>query len=195
MKTKLLAAALGTLLSGLTWAAPPHLPAVDPVGGNATLWSITFFDDTSNTHTQWATQNICMLQGPTMGTHSQGLWYSTTYNRWIGRYTEEGNQVHMIGDFWTGAGKDAMTWSKVTSKMEGYGHWQEWVEDGAYGNWFARGNTKLVKLGECDWKPPVNAAWADLEKMALEESMRAPKRFRKDGSLAYPNDRDMLPLQ
>ena len=181
---------------GVAHATPQHFPAVDQVAAPGTLYSITFFDDTSNSHTQWATQNICFVQGPVQGSNTTGLWYSTTYNRWIGLWRQEGDQIFMIGDFWKGVGKDAMQVELVTTKDEGFGHWNEWVEDGAYGNWIAKGNTRIAKIGTClpqGLTEKALADWEETKQAALKEAEAAPVRFRKDGTLAQPTDRDQLP--
>jgi hypothetical protein len=183
---------------GVAQATPQHFPAVDQVVAPGTLYSITFYDDTSSVHSQWATQNICFVQGPVQGSNTTGLWYSTTYNRWIGLWRQEGDQIFMIGDFWTGRGKDAMQWELVTTKDEGFGHWNEWVEDGFYGNWVAKGNTRLAKIGTCSQlniagEGTQDEAWERTKEAALKAAEAAPVRYRKDGSLAQPIDRDQLP--
>ncbi len=194
----LAALALAGAAVGTAQAMPQHLPAVDPVLAPGTLYSITFYDDTSTGHAQWATQNICFVQGPVQGSNTTGLWYSTTYNRWIGLWRQEGDQIFMIGDFWKGVGKDSMQWELVTTKDEGFGHWNEWVEDGMYGNWFGKGNTRLAKIGTClaplqGADTTLDDAWEETKQRALREAEAAPVRFRKDGSLAQPTDRDQLP--
>jgi hypothetical protein len=197
MKNKKLSILFGlfsALLSPQSNAAPQHYPAVDQIGGNATLWRITFYDDTSGIHTQWASQDICLIQGPVQGSNTTGLWYSTTYYRWIGRWRQEGDQIAMTGDFWTGPGNDSMRWEITAADREGSGHWEEWVEDGAYGAWLAKGNAKLVKLGPCLWKPPV-VTWLEMEKLVLEQASLAPHRVREDGTEPYPSDRLQLPLR
>ena len=52
------------LFGAQSFAQPQHFPAVDNLGGVATLWRITFYDDTALAHTQWATQDVCFVQGP-----------------------------------------------------------------------------------------------------------------------------------
>lgn len=189
---------LGALLLGSSqvFAQPQHFPAVDNLGGAATLWRITFYDDTAINHSQWATQDICFVQGPVQGSNTTGYWYSTTYNRWIGRYRQEGDQVKMIGDFWKGPGNDAMSWEIAVADREGTGNWEEWVEDGGYGNWLAKGNAKFVKLGPCKWQPPVSTGndWGALEKLVIEQSELAPLRVREDGVMPSPLDPKQLPL-
>lgn len=184
---------------GVAQATPQHFPAVDQVAAPGTLYSITFYDDTANTHNQWATQNICFVQGPVQGSNTTGLWYSTTYNRWIGLWRQEGDQIFMIGDFWSGRGKDAMQWELVTTKDEGFGHWNEWVEDGAYGNWVAKGNTRIARIGTCSQltiagEGTQDDAWEQTKAAALKAAEAAPVRYRRDGSLAQPGDKDQLPV-
>ena len=182
------------LFGAQSFAQPQHFPAVDNLGGVATLWRITFYDDTALAHTQWATQDVCFVQGPVQGSNTTGLWYSTTYNRWLGRYRQEGDQVVMTGDFWKGPGNDAMNWEITVTDKEGFGHWEEWIEDGAYGNWLAKGNTKIVKVGRCQWQPPVVASLPELEKLVIEQADLAPLRTREDGLQPYPGDPKQLPL-
>jgi hypothetical protein len=194
MKPTLCAVALATIGIGAAQAMPPHLPAFDPAGGFGTLYSITFYDDTSTTHTQWATQQICVVQGPPQGSNATGLWYSTSYYRWIGRWRQEGDQIFMTGDFWSGPGNDAIQLELVTTRDEAYGHWDEWIEDGSYGGWLGKGNTKVAKLGACNWNPPPRGnavmaeTWEEIEKAALAAAERAPVRYLRDGSLAKPSD-------
>src|SRR5687767_7914606 len=121
-KISLLIAA--TLLSTGAYAVAPHLPALDPtVGGNGTLYSITKYEDTFTNHAQVVTQNICFQQTGTQGTNTVGLWYSTTYHRWIGQWRQEGDEVKLIGNFWTDRGNDHMEFNLVSAANEGYGHW------------------------------------------------------------------------
>jgi hypothetical protein len=183
---------------GPAQAVPQHLPAVDPLSSPSTLYSITFYDDTSFTHNQWATQNICLTQGPSVGSNTTGIWYSTTYYNWIGRWRQEGDQIFMIGDFWGGPGNDAIQVELVTTRDEGFGHWEEWVEDGSYGWWPAKGNARVAKLGTClplmaATEGSTEATWEEIEQAALRQAAAAPVRYRKDGSLAQPTDRDQLP--
>jgi hypothetical protein len=176
------------------FAQPQHFPAVDILGGTATLWRITDYDDTSNTHPLWATQDICFIQGAVQGSNTTGLWYSTTYNRWLGRYRQEGDQVTMIGDFWKGQGNDVMKWEITVNDTEGFGHWEEWVEDGAYGNWVVKANAKLVRVGTCAWQPPVGIALPELERLVIQQADFAPIRVRTDGALAIPSDPKLAPI-
>ncbi len=167
---------ISLLTASSAYAVAPHLPAVDPVvGGNGTLYSMTKYEDTGTGHAQVVTQNICFQQTGNEGTNTVGTWYSTTFTRWIGRWRQEGDQVAMIGNFWTDGGYDSMRWELVTSTNEGYGHWEEWTKDGGYGGWSTKGNIKLVRLGECAWNPPVVASAAAARAASVESSPGSSK--------------------
>jgi len=134
-------------------AAPPHLPDLVQSGNR---WTITFYNDSATTHTQWATQGLCFYYAGTTGTHQRYIWVSDTYPDWNGRATQEGDQIFMHGDFQWPSGKrdgghDGMEWEIVTmsKKNEGAGHWKEWVEDGRYGRTIGFGNAKFQRVGSC----------------------------------------------
>jgi hypothetical protein len=177
-------------------------PTPDVVtGGNA--WTITFYDDSSPTHAQWATQNLCFVTTGTVGTQLAGYWYSTSFNDWNGTWRQEGDQVFMTGDYagdntGNAVGHDGMEWQLVTAerKAEGFGHWKEWRENGAFGQPIGYGNAKFVRVGSCSFQPVAGVAIPTLEKLVLEQSRLAPRRYRKDGLEALgPMDLDMLPIQ
>lgn len=131
-------------------AATPHLPDLVQYGNR---WTITFFDDSSPTHNQWATQGLCFYKVAPLGTHDRYVWISDTYPDWNGRASQEGDQVFMHGDFqwpWgmVNGGHDGMQW-EITSLKEGAGHWKEWVESGRYGLTIGFGNAKLTRVGSC----------------------------------------------
>ena len=170
---------------------------------NGNLWSITFFDDSSPAHTQWATQRLCFFTTGTVGTQLAGVWYSPTFFDWNGTWRQEGDQVFMTGDYagdvnGNAVGHDGVEWQLVTAEKssEGFGHWKEWRENGRFGQPIGYGNAKLSRLGSCN---PTILDTRDpeaIEKLAGEESLKAPRRFRKDGSEAVgPFDADQLPLQ
>jgi hypothetical protein len=145
-------------------AVPPHQPAL-VTGGN--LWTITFYDDSSPNHTQWATQRICFFNAGVQGTHQRYSWVSISYPDWNGRATQEGDQVFMHGDFqWPfgnrDGGHDGMEWQLVTTSPGGEagavprgeigtGHWKEWVEDGRLGITIGFGNTLFRRVGRCPY--------------------------------------------
>jgi len=175
------------LISAPAYAVPQHFPAADLPAWGGTLWQITFYDDTASGQTQWATQNICLVQTGVQGSNTIGTWYSTTYRRWIGRFRQEGDQVRMIGDFWYGPGNDSIDWEITVRDKEGFGHWEEWIEDGFYGSWVAKGNTKLVKInGGCFPFNTTGLANGKVETLVEEQSALAPRVFKRDGSEATP---------
>jgi len=144
---------IALFLPAIVFAIPPHVPDLIQ-GGNR--WLITFYDDSSVVHNQWATQGICFYYAGVIGTHQRYTWVSDTYPDWNGRASQEGDQIFMHGDFqWPygniDGGHDGMEWELVTRSYvdEGAGHWKEWVEDGLFGITIGFGNTKLVRVGGC----------------------------------------------
>jgi len=152
-------------MASVAMAVPPHQPQL-VVGGN--LWTITFYDDTSPVHSQWATQRICFFPAGVQGTHQLYGWVSISYPDWNGRATQEGDQVFMHGDFqWPfgnkDGGHDGMEWQLVTMSPGGEigavpkgeigtGHWKEWIEDGRLGITVGWGNTLLRRIGRCPFQ-------------------------------------------
>lgn len=146
--TTFVAASIAAPLSA--FANPPHLPNLVQYGNR---WTITFYDDSSPLHNQWATQGICFYRVGVVGTHERYIWISDTYPDWNGRATQEGDQIFMHGDFqWPwgtpNGGHDGMEW-EIVSLKEGAGHWKEWVEYGRFGTTIGFGNAKLVRVGNC----------------------------------------------
>lgn len=155
--TRSLAALAGStaLLTAMTaTAAAPFSPDLT-VGGNR--WTITFYNDASPNHDQWATQGICFYKTGVVGTQQRYVWLSDTYPDWNGVAEQEGDQVIMHGDFrWPfgqtkDGGHDGMQWEIVTMNKatEGAGHWHEWIENGGFGLNVGFGNTKFVRVGSC----------------------------------------------
>ncbi|HLP41641.1 MAG TPA: hypothetical protein VK465_09055 [Fibrobacteria bacterium] len=114
-------------------------------------WTITFHDDSSPVHSQWATQGLCFRYAGIVGTHQRYVWWSDTYPDWNGMATQEGDEVTMHGDYAEDVGHDGMKWEIVTSspKQQGAGHWWEWRENGSYGNTIGWGNARLERVGSC----------------------------------------------
>jgi hypothetical protein len=170
---------------------------------NGNAWSITFYDDSAPAHTQWATQNLCFVSTGMVGTQLSGYWYSTTFFDWNGNWRQEGDQVFMTGDYagdtsGNAVGHDGMEWQLVTAEKaaEGFGHWKEWREDGGTGNAIGFGNAKFKRIGSCTFQPPGGVDYATLERLVIEESSKAPKRYRKDGKEALgPLDKEIVPIQ
>jgi hypothetical protein len=140
-----------SLLSVSALANPPFYPGLTNEGNR---WTITFYDDSSPTHAQWATQGLCFYDQGNFGTQRRYIWVSDTYPDWNGRAVQEGDQIFMHGDFqypWGRAngGHDGMEW-QIHSLREGAGHWKEWVENSSVGTTIGFGNAKFVRTGKCD---------------------------------------------
>ena len=114
-------------------------------------WTITFYNDASPNHDQWATQGICFRYAGIAGTQQRYVWWSDTYPDWNGMATQEGDEITMHGDYAKDVGHDGMKWDVVTSspKNLGAGHWWEWREDGGFGNTIGFGNARLERVGSC----------------------------------------------
>ncbi len=169
-------------LSSLASANPPFSPDLIK-GGNR--WTITFYDDSSPNHNQWATQGICFYYAGTVGTQQRYLWVSDTYPDWNGRATQEGDQIFMHGDFqWPfgtrNGGHDGMEWEITTvgSRNEGFGHWKEWVETSRFGTTIGFGNAKFRRVGKCR-RPGFTSTFA----LALDASQRIERKEDKNGEL------------
>lgn len=182
------AAAMFTASSVL--ANPPHLPDLVKEGNR---WTITFYDDSSTTHNQWATQGICFYYAGTVGTHQRYVWVSDTYPDWNGVATQEGDQIFMHGDFqWPygqqkDGGHDGMEWeiATVSKRNEGFGHWKEWVEDGRYGANIGFGNTKLVRVGQCQFQTSDEALEVNA---GIERPKDAQGRYLENPTGVFPED-------
>ncbi|MCP4493533.1 MAG: hypothetical protein GY820_40450 [Gammaproteobacteria bacterium] len=194
-----------------TFAYPRHDPNVYD-GGN--LWTITFHNDDSVAHTQWATQRICFLPYTAPGagqTQIKGRWYSTSYPNWHGHYRQEGDSVKMVGNFWNGYGNDGITFDIVTSHPHtglrykhytvGAGHWNEWGDNGRFGSVFGFGNTILERVGKCLTFSDIALSTSTREAEALDTTGEAfdidiKDRILEDGSVArYPQQPGQLPLE
>jgi hypothetical protein len=157
VKTKmcLALAALALTTHTSVFADPPHRPDLVSDGNR---WTITFYNDASPRHDQWATQGLCFYPAGVVGTHQRYIWVSDTYPDWNGRATQEGDQIFMHGDFqWPygqvrDGGHDGMEWEIVTMSPRnmGAGHWKEWVEDGRYGITIGFGNARFQRVGKCE---------------------------------------------
>lgn len=153
-------------------------------------WLITAYDDTSATHAEWATQTLCFLPYATVGTSIQGVWYSTSFPNWRGRYAQEGDRVLMHGNYANGVGHDGMVidlFAGTTPKDEGAGQWTEWRETGTYGTTIGYANTRLRRIGRCDipgTTPGTKVSIPELEKIAADLSSKVKPRLRTDGKPA-----------
>jgi len=168
-------------------------------GGN--LWQITAYDDTSPTHTQMATQGICFLPYVPAGTNVQGVWYSTTFPNWRGRYSQEGDRVLMHGNYAAGVGHNGMfieLFAGTSPSDEGAGQWTEFRETGLFGTTIAFANTRLRRVSKCGPAGVADLAklsHAEIEKAAAEASGRVPPRMKRDGKPAEsPLEPGQVPL-
>jgi hypothetical protein len=185
-----LACILGT---SLVQAAIPKPNVFD--GGNR--WKITYYNDPSVGHGQWATQVVCFLPYAQVGTSIQGAWYSLTFPDWNGRYYQEGDEVKMTGDYAKDVGHDHMTLFHTTVEWKNnpkgmaFKDWTEWREDGAYGRIIGWGNARLVRDGRC----PISGHISDVRNLSAEEVKRfeveadqfsksLPERLTKSGEIA-----------
>ena len=199
--------ALGMSMSAVVSADP--LPNVYKEGN---LWTITFHNDDSTNHDQWATQRICFLPYTSSTTQSQikGVWYSTSYPNWHGHYRQEGDSVKMVGNFWQGKGNDGMTWDIVSSAFNtslgvslrtiGAGHWNEWGDDGRYGPVYGFGNALFQRVGYCKSLSTVSTIKSadGVEELTteLDFDVDIKPRLLKDGSEAtHPQQVGQMPLE
>ena len=188
---------VGGLLGGSVHAGP--LPDVVSTGN---LWTITFYNDSSPIHQQGGVQQLCFFTTGTVGTQLAGVWYSPTFFDWNGNWRQEGDQVFMTGDYagdfaGNAVGHDGMQWELVTmeKKSEGYGHWHEWRENKLFGKVIGFGNAKFARIGQCPFVPPGHFVATDIESAVLQESLKAPRRVKADGTeAAGPGDIDIVPL-
>ena len=148
LRPSVLAAAVATLAGALQAQTPTPNPDLVK---NGNRWTVTFYNDESPNHDQWATQGLCFAYAGTVGTHVRYRWWSDTYPDWNGMASQEGDEVVMHGDYAKDVGHDGFKWDIVTSnpRTEGAGHWFEWRENGAYGNPIGFGNAKLARVGSC----------------------------------------------
>jgi hypothetical protein len=166
-------------------------------------WKVTAYNDASTVHAQLATQGLCFFQTAVIGTQTAGIWYSPTFFDWNGTWRQEGDQIFMTGDFagdylGSAVGHDGMEWQIVTvdKNNEGFGHWHEWLENGAYGSVIGYANAKFTRIGRCPYQPPTGTVGLALEKLVNEVSLKAPRRVRTDGKEALgPNDGFQVPVE
>ena len=193
-----------SLVCGATFANPPNPNVFD--GGNK--WRITFYNDSTSIHDQWATQAICFLPPIVVGNSIQGTWYSTSFPDWNGRYYQEGDEVKMTGDYANEVGHDHMTLQHTTYDVQGsvrgmaFKDWTEWREDSAYGNIIGWGNATMVRAGKCEiphgYDTPGILEPEDikfLENEALEISISLPERLTVEGKPArFPGQSNLESL-
>ncbi len=203
---KATAIVFGTLVLGASASAQPPLPNVFD-GGN--LWNITFYNDPTTNHQQWATQKICFLPYRVVGTSIQGVWYSLSFRDWNGRYYQEGDELKMTGDYAQDVGHDHMTLFHTTYDVPGrvnalaFKDWTEWREDRRYGRIIGWGNAKLERTGWCRY--PINIGditqlpsdlLPKIEEEALVFSQELPERLTVSGEIAEsPGQEDLESIE
>jgi hypothetical protein len=197
-RINLTAAALFIVLFGLAGEASSQVPKPNVYdGGNR--WLITAFDDSSTVHLQWATQGICFLPYAVSGTHIRGIWYSDTFPNWNGRYSQEGDNLLMHGNWANFGGSDGMVidlFAGTSPKDVGGGQWTEWWNFGPNGTTVVFANARLARVGRCPLPTNVDTMTkAELEALSAERSRNVSPRLRKDGKAAeYPGDPEQVPL-
>ncbi len=163
-------------------------------GGNR--WNITFYNDPSTIHQQWATQIICYLPYRIVGTSIQGVWYSLSFPDWNGLYYQEGDEVKMTGDYAGDVGHDHMTLFHTTVDVGNgimFKDWTEWREDRRFGFIIGWGNTRMQRQGYCPIPHPgvviqprylTDIERQQFEAEALRQSEELPPRLTAEGEVA-----------
>ena len=193
------AAISGSLIAGSALGAGVPQPNVYDTGNR---WNITYFNDPSGTHGQWATQVVCFLPYAIVGQSIQGAWYSLTFPDWNGRYYQEGDEVKMTGDYADDVGHDHMTLLHTTANWSNnprglaFKDWTEWREDGSFGRIIGWGNARLQRVGKCPIPRPdleivphklTAGERLRFEKEAEDFSYNLPPRMTQKGEIAaYP---------
>ncbi len=192
------------LFSGAALSDPPKPNVFD----NGNKWRITFYNDSTVDHRQWATQEICFLPYAVVGTSIQGRWYSTSFPDWNGQYYQEGDEVKMTGDYANDIGHDHMTLIHTTYDVPGevrgmaFKDWTEWREDGKFGDIIGWGNAKLERAGKCKvFTSNLSSASLQPENLrkfeneAQEFSLSLPDRLTVQGEIAsFPGQPDLESL-
>jgi hypothetical protein len=160
VSNKLKALALASSVMALGAAQGAHAdqkPSIyyDAAGNTANYWMVTFYDDTSASHTQWATQGLCFSPAVARGTGWEGRVVSLTFPNWSGVYYTDGGDVYElkmnyapVGDKGF-AGNDFISFS-LHSDNSGAGErgWDEW-RDGLPSSWNVWGNAEVTRAGRC----------------------------------------------
>lgn len=163
------------------------------VVNNGNRWLITAYDDSSPAHAQWATQSICFLPFAASGTHIRGVWYSTSFPNWRGRYSQEGDRLLMHGDYANGVGHDGIVidlFAGNTPADEGAGQWTEWRETGPYGTTIGFLNARLRRVGSCKWPVGIDVSKISARgsrthrRRSLWQSHAAHEARRQGGAVA-----------
>ena len=68
---------------------------------------------------------ICIQDG--------GTWYSDTYRGWSGKWYRRANDIHLQGNYASGAGNTAFELNLITSSLL-TGYWQDWRDNNSRNN-------------------------------------------------------------
>jgi hypothetical protein len=167
MKKIALAVSLSALAPIAALADPPFFPNpyVLSTGQPSNQWSITAFDDTAPSHTEFATQSICFNPPVPFGTNTMGTWYSLSFPDWNGLWYQEGDLVIMTGDYAADVGHDEIHFDLTAVERPTFstGQWTEWREDGSFGLHVGKMNARLERRDRCPVvdKPPQVGIEAD----------------------------------
>jgi hypothetical protein len=119
-------AAAGLLLSANAFAAFPE-----------GQWTAYYYSENGNG--VGASQGLCLAPG--------GTWYGTTFSGWGGVWNRKSNDIHVRGNYSSGAGNDGWEMSRVTNSLL-TGYFQEWRDDLSFNN---QGTMRMVyKSAVCD---------------------------------------------
>lgn len=132
------------LYSSTSHAQPPY--AADLVqGGNK--WLLDAYDDTDTDHALMNTVGLCFKYDGVKGTHQRYTWYSDTFKGWQGTASQEGDQIFLHGVYAGGKGRDAIQVRIIinTPRSGAVGHWQEWRDDGDYGQVVGFANARMIR--------------------------------------------------
>jgi len=191
---------LAVIVAGLGMTALADAQPMPNIVDQGNRWLITAFDDTSTVHQQWGTQGICFMPYSKAGTHVQGVWYSDTFPKWRGRYSQNGDQILMHGDYAEGVGHDGIVlelFAGTSPQDEAAGQWTEWREDSRNGRTIVFGKARLRRVGRCRIveRLSASASLEELEKLTIEASSQVAPRYLSSGKVAEsPGQPDQVPL-
>lgn len=161
----------------------------DAAGKMANYWMVTFYDDTSAAHNQWATQGLCFSPAVPRGTGWEGRVVSLTFPNWSGVYYTDGGDVYELkmnyapvrsGGF---DGNDFISFSLHTANRgAGERGWDEW-RDGLPASWNVWGNTEINRVGRCSQFHGVKTL-SDFEHIILETQKSIEPRITSRGEIA-----------
>jgi hypothetical protein len=85
-------------------------------------WTLTFYSEVGLGN---GTQGICIQDG--------GTWYSDTFSGWSGKWYRRANDIHLQGNYASGAGNTAFELNLITSSLL-TGYWQDWRDNNSLNN-------------------------------------------------------------